>query len=394
MSNEYDAIVLGLGAMGSAAVFQLARKGRKVLGIDQFSPPHTLGSTHGDTRITRQAIGEGPQYVPLALRSYELWREIEQLTGEDILTITGGLIMASQSSPDPMHGAESFLQTTIDAARQYDIQHSMLDADQIHQRFPQFHLVGDEVGYYENNAGFLRPEHGIRAQIALAERFGATIHTGEQALGYEADATNSGVTLGTARGSYTAEKLIISAGPWVGSLLEAQYARYFTVYRQVLYWFGLNGPIEPFLPERFPIFIWSRPTDMIYGFPAIDGPAGGMKVATEQYTQSTTPDVVARAVTDEEKREMYDQHLAGSLPALTGVCLKAVSCLYTNTLDEGFVIDTHPDHPQVIIASPCSGHGFKHSAAVGEALAQLVIDGKSQIDLSSFSLRRFLPAQA
>ena len=394
MSNDYDAIVLGLGAMGSAALYQLARKGKSVLGIDQFSPPHTLGSTHGDTRITRQAIGEGPEYVPLALRSYELWREIEQLTGEDILTITGGLIMASQSSPDPMHGAESFLQTTIDAAKQYNIKHSILDVDQIRQRFPQFHLVGDEVGYYEENAGFLRPENGIRAQLALAERFGATIHTGEQALGYETDATNSGVTLRTARGTYTAEKLIISAGPWIGSLLEANYARYFTVYRQVLYWFGLNGSIEPFLPERFPIFIWARPQSMIYGFPAIDGPTGGMKVATEQYECSTTPDTVERAVIDEEKREMYTRHLVGSLPALNDVCLKAVSCLYTTTPDEGFVLDTHPEHPQVIIASPCSGHGFKHSAAIGEALAQLVMDGKSQIDLSSFSLRRFLAAQA
>ncbi len=394
MSNDYGAIVLGLGAMGSAALYQLARKGKSVLGIDQFSPPHTLGSTHGDTRITRQAIGEGPEYVPLALRSYELWREIEQLTGEDVLTITGGLIMASQSSPDPMHGAESFLQTTIDAAKQYDIKHSILDTDQIRQRFPQFQLVGDEVGYYEENAGFLRPERGIRAQLALAERFGATIHTGEQALDYETDATNSGVTLRTAQGTYTAEKLIISAGPWIGSLLEANYARYFTVYRQVLYWFGLNGSIEPFLPERFPIFIWARPHSMIYGFPAIDGPTGGMKVATEQYERSTTPDTVERTVTDEEKREMYARHLVGSLPALSDVCLKAVSCLYTTTPDEGFVLDTHPEHPQVIIASPCSGHGFKHSAAIGEALAQLVIDGKSQIDLSSFSLRRFLAAQA
>jgi sarcosine oxidase len=392
MSNEYDAIVLGLGAMGSAALYQLARKGKKVLGLDQYTPPHTLGSTHGDTRITRQAIGEGAAYVPLSLRSYELWREIEQLTSQDLLTITGGLIMASQSSPDPMHGAESFLQTTIAAARQYDIKHSILETDQIRQRFPQFQLVGDELGYYEENAGFLRPERCIQAQLALAERFGAAIQTGERVLGYESDTTNSSVTVQTARGRYTAEKLIISAGPWIGSLLEASYARYFTVYRQVLYWFGLNGPVEPFLPGRFPIFIWARPRDMIYGFPAIDGPAGGIKVATEDYTKATSPDMVERAVTAQEKREMYTRHLVGSLPALSETCIKAVSCLYTTTPEAGFVLDTHPQHPQVIIASPCSGHGFKHSAAIGEVLAELVIEGKSQIDISSFSLRRFLTA--
>ncbi|HEY7357360.1 MAG TPA: N-methyl-L-tryptophan oxidase, partial [Ktedonobacterales bacterium] len=231
MATEYDAIVLGLGAMGSATLYQLAKRGKRVLGLDQYVPPHTLGSTHGDTRITRQAIGEGAEYVPLTLRSYELWREIEQLTGQDLLTITGGLIMASQSSPDPMHGAESFLKTTIATAEQFGIAHSILETDQIRQRFPQFQLVGDEIGYYEENAGFLRPERCIEAQLALAERFGATIQTGEQALAYESDATNSGVTVRTARGHYTAEKLVIAAGPWIGSLIEDTYARCFTVYR-------------------------------------------------------------------------------------------------------------------------------------------------------------------
>jgi sarcosine oxidase len=393
MSTEYDAIVLGLGAMGSAALYQLARRGKRVLGLDQYAPPHTLGSTHGDTRITRQAIGEGAEYVPLTLRSYELWREIEQMTGQDLLTITGGLIMASQSSPDPMHGAESFLKTTIATAEQFGITHRVLETDQIRQRFPQFHLVGDEIGYYEENAGFLRPERCIQAQLALAGRFGATIQTGEQALAYEPDATSSRVTVRTARSSYTAEKLIISAGPWIGSLLEEQYARYFTVYRQVLYWFGLKGPIEPFLPGRFPIFIWARPNSAIYGFPAIDGPEGGIKIATEDYTKATTPATVERAISSAEIRAMYAQHIANSLPGVGDTCVKAVSCLYTTTPDEGFVLDTHPEHPQVIIASPCSGHGFKHSAAIGETLAELVIDGKSRIDISRFSLRRFQTQQ-
>ena len=389
MATEYDAIVLGLGAMGSATLYQLAKRGKHVLGLDQYAPPHTLGSTHGDTRITRQAIGEGAEYVPLTLRSYELWREIEQLTGQDLLTITGGLIMASQSGPDPMHGAESFLKTTIATAEQFGIAHSILETDQIRQRFPQFRLIGDEIGYYEENAGFLRPERCIEAQLALAARFGAAIQTGEQVLAYETDATNSSVTVRTARGRYTAEKLVIAAGPWIGSLIEDTYVRCFTVYRQVLYWFGLKGPIEPFLPGRFPIFIWARPNSSIYGFPAIDGPAGGIKIATEDYTKATTPNTVDRAVSSAEIRAMYEQHIASSFPDVGDTCVKAISCLYTATPDEGFVLDRHPEHPQVIIASPCSGHGFKHSAAIGETLAELVIDGKSRIDISRFSLRRF-----
>ncbi len=391
MSESFEVIVLGLGAMGSAAAYQLAKRGKRVLGIDQYAPPHTLGSTHGDTRITRQAIGEGEEYVPLSLRSYDIWRALERQTGRDLLTVTGGLMMASQSSHAPQHGKEDFLQTTISAAERYAIPHEVLESADIRKRFPQFQLVGDELGYYEQNAGFLRPERCIEAQLAEAARLGATLHTQEQALSYQPNTANDRVTITTTRGSYTAEKLVITAGPWIASLLEAAFARYFSVYRQVLYWFAIDGPSEPFLPGRFPIFIWERPHSSIYGFPAIDGPSGGVKVATEEYNVPTTPETVTREVSDEETRQMYEQHIASSFPGLSGICVKAVSCLYTVTPDGRFVIDTHPQHPNVIIASPCSGHGFKHSAAIGEVLAQLAIDGKSQIDISSFSFNRFRP---
>jgi sarcosine oxidase len=394
MSESFDAIVLGLGAMGSAAVYQLAKRGKKVLGLDQYAPPHTLGSTHGDTRITRQAIGEGAEYVPLSLRSYEIWREIERLTGRDLLTVTGGLIMASQSSHTPQHGAENFLQTTTDAARRYDIPHEVLDTAEIRTRFPQFQLFGDELGYYEKPAGFLRPERCIEAQLALAQHFGANIHTHEQALSYQPGESGDQVTLTTNRGTYTAGQLIVTAGSWISSLLEERYARYFTVYRQVLYWFSIKASLASFLPGAFPIFIWERPHSSIYGFPAIDGPAGGVKVATEDYDSPTTPTVVTREVSSEETQQMYAKHIANGLPGLSERCVKAASCLYTVTPDGKFVLDRHPEHPQVIIASPCSGHGFKHSAAVGEVLAQLVTDGSSQIDISSFAFSRFQPATA
>jgi sarcosine oxidase len=393
MSESFDAIVLGLGAMGSAAAYQLAKRGKKILGLDQYAPPHTLGSTHGDTRITRQAIGEGAEYVPLSLRSYEIWREIERLTGRDLLTVTGGLIMASQSSHTPQHGAENFLQTTIDAARRYDIPHEVLDTAEIRKRFPQFQLFGDELGYYEKPAGFLRPERCIEAQLALARHFGASIHTQEQALSYQPGASGDQVTLTTNHGTYTAGQLIVTAGPWISSLLEERYARYFTVYRQVLYWFAVKESLASFLLGAFPIFIWERPHSSIYGFPAIDGSAGGVKIATEDYDSPTSPAVVTREVSSEETQQMYAKHIANGLPGLSAGCVKAVSCLYTVTPDGKFVLDRHPEHPQVIIASPCSGHGFKHSAAIGEVLAQLVSDGASQIDISSFGFSRFQTAQ-
>ncbi|MBI4608020.1 MAG: N-methyl-L-tryptophan oxidase [Candidatus Rokubacteria bacterium] len=390
MDASFDAVVLGLGAMGSAAAYQLARRGVRVLGIDQFSPPHVYGSTHGDTRITRQAIGEGEEYTPLSLRSYELWREIERETGKELLTVTGGLIISSPTKLSHHH-VSNFFERTVAVAAKYGIPHTLLDAPQIRRRFPQFSVRDAEVGYYEPDAGFLRPEECVRAQLALAEKSGARLALGERATGFSAD-RGRGVTVRTDRGEYAAASLVLSAGPWLPRLLGPEGEQVFTVSRQVMYWFDVNGTVAPFLPERFPVFIWEVPDrpQVIYGFPAVDGPGGGVKVASEQYETSTTPDTVSREVTGAEVRAMYETYVAPYLRGLGNRCIKAMACLYTVTPDFGFVIDAHPNYPQVIIASPCSGHGFKHSAALGEVLAQLVVDGKSTIDVSRFTLRRFV----
>jgi sarcosine oxidase len=385
---NYDVLVLGLGAMGSAAAYQLARRGQRVLGLDQFSPPHAFGSSHGETRITRLAIGEGEHYTPLVLRSHELWREIERETGADLLTVTGGLVISSSAKTAMLHVAD-FFTNTVAAAEKYGIAHQLLSAEDIRERFPQFRVRDDEHGYYEPDAGFLRPEACVAAQLGLAKKYGAEIHTSEKALGFEASA--DGVTVTTQQGSYAADRLILAAGPWLPELLSARYASPFKVLRQVLFWFAAKGGITPFLPGNSPIFIWELqgPEQAIYGFPAIDGQEGGVKIATQQYERTTTPDAVDRGVSDEEASTMYRRYVAPYLPGLDAKCIKAVSCLYTVTPDAGFVIDFHPDSDRVIVASPCSGHGFKHSAAIGEALAELAIDGKSHFDLSPFRIGRF-----
>lgn len=386
-TTNFETIVIGLGAMGSAAAYQLSKKGNKVLGIDQFAPPHKIGSTHGETRITRQAIGEGEEYVPLSLRSYEIWDELEKKTGKKLLTITGGLIVGNDTH-NSLHGRNHFLQTTVDTAQKFNISHSVLSAGELRERFPQFRIEDSYVGYFENNAGFLRPELCVETQIELAKLQGAQINFNEEVQRL-LPLTDGSVEVRTDKGIYQANKVIVSAGPWISQFFP-QYADHFKIYRQILYWFDIKEDMTPYLPENFPIFIIvGTGENDIYGFPAIDGPHGGLKVAFEEYLTDTIPENVNREISREEIKRAYDNYVARHLPGLSDKCVKAVSCLYTVTPDHNFVIDTHPEYPQIIIASPCSGHGFKHSAAIGEVLSELAIDGKSHFDLSAFKINRF-----
>jgi sarcosine oxidase len=344
-----------------------------VLGIDQFSPPHAFGSSHGDTRITRLAIGEGEQYTPLAIRSHEIWREIEGETGMDLLTTTGGLIISSAGPRATCH-VPGFFENTLAAAGRYGIRHDVLDAGELRRRFPQFAVRDDEVGYFEHEAGFLRPEACVSAQLALAERHGATIHRNERATGFSEE--KGIVRLQTEHGEYRTRRMVVTAGPWLPGLLGETWAGRFAVRRQVLFWFGVKGAIERFMPRRFPVFIWELAghAQPIYGFPAIDGANGGVKIATEQHEVATTPEAARREVEPGEAMAMFNAQVAPHFPDLSGECVKAVSCLYTMTADCHFVIEPHPDCTRVTVASPCSGHGFKHSAAIGEMLARQLTD--------------------
>lgn len=386
---HFETIVIGLGAMGSAATYQLAKRGSQVLGIDRFSPPHIFGSTHGDTRITRQAIGEGAAYVPLVLRSYEIWKEIEQETAKKILYVTGGLIMSSVEGV--MRHGSPFFEQTVACARKFGIPHRLLVAHEIQEQFPHFKLRGNERGYFEENMGYLRPEVAVEAQLELAQRYGAQLHRQERVLEMSPRARGT-VVVKTDKNEYEAENVIVSAGPWAVQLLGELYRPYLRVYRQVLYWFAVDGAISRFEPSTFPVWIWEfgrTAEDLMYGFPALDGADGGIKIAFEQYHTTTGPDAVSRDVSGEEVEAAYRHYVEPHLDGVRGRCVKAVTCLYTVTPDHHFLIDVHPDFPQILVASPCSGHGFKHSAAIGEVLAQWVTEGQSQIDVSAFSFARF-----
>jgi sarcosine oxidase len=391
MPNTADILVVGLGAVGSAALYQSAKLGVRAIGIDRFTPPHDHGSSHGDTRITREAIGEGRAFVPLVQRSNQIWEELEAATGRSLLIRNGGLVLASRGMPGDHHGSTSFIQDTIAIATEFGIAHEILNADELRHRYPQFGLRGDEIGYFEPGAGFLRPEACLEAQFALAKQLGAKVVTSETVV--DCNPTSEGtVEVTTDANVYAAAKVIVTAGPWIQKFLGKGYAEWFKVYRQVMYWFAVTRHAERYTAERFPVFIWiagKRPRDMMYGFPAVDGSSGGTKIAAEQYDVTIDPDAVPRTVSDAEVSAMYTEYIAPHFPDVARECLRTATCLYTVTPDAKFIVDRFLNCEDVVFASACSGHGFKHSAALGEALALQASGRPSRIDLSGFSLKRF-----
>ncbi len=389
MAQHYDVIVVGLGAIGSAALYQASRRGAKALGIDRYEPPHTLGSSHGDTRITRSAIGEGEFYLPFVRRSDEIWRELEASSGRTLFHRSGGLVIAPSSSSATFHGEGDFVEASARVAGRRGIAHEVIDADEIRRRHPLLKPREIDRAYYEPGAGVLRPERCLSTQLNLARKAGATIRTGEKVTGYEASA--DGVTVTSERGSCRADKLILSAGAWMADLVPEAYRPGMRVCRQVIYWFEAEN-MRAFTPEVFPWVIWIGDTleDFWSVFPAPEDGVDGVKLVTEQYHTSTRPDEVNREVSAEERDDMYSRLTQPRIDGLRDRLVRAEVCLYTVTPDEHFVIDFHPDSDRVAVASPCSGHGFKHSAAVGESLAQLALDGKTAFDISAFGLARLL----
>ena len=382
-----DVIVIGLGAFGSATACQLARRGARVLGIDRHVPPHAFGASHGATRITRLAIGEGEVYVPFVRRSHALWRELEAATGTSLYQATGGLVMGRPDAASSHLHKPDFVRRTIDAARHHGIVHELLDAAAIRERFPQFAVDDDVLGYYEPEAGVLRPEACIAAQLDEARRLRARLVTSERVVAIEA--APGGVAVRTERGRYAAARAVVTAGAWVPGLVGGRWARRLRVMRQVLHWFRPADP-TPYAAGRMPVFIWMHgrgDDDSMYGFPMVDGHPG-VKVATEQYRDDTDPDAMAVAVSPEETQAMFERHVRGRLPGLTPQCVHAAACLYTVSEDAGFVIDRHPSLEHVTVVSACSGHGFKHSAAIGEALARRLC-GDDDGSLRAFTLDRF-----
>jgi len=371
--NSYDVVVVGLGAMGSAAAFHLARRGRTVLGLERFTPPHAFGSSHGETRIIREAYFEHPLYVPLVHRAYQLWAELEQASGRDLLRITGGLMIGR---PDGVlvSGARR-------SAELHALPHEILNPAEVAARFPALRPADDMVAVWEPRAGILYPEACVDAHLALARSHGAMLRFEEPLTHWRSD--DDGVIVATATGEYRARQLLLTAGSWIPSLVP-ELNLPFTVERQVVYWFAPRADSSLFGPSRCPIHLWeTAPREFFYGFPDC---GNGVKVAVHHGGEFTDVNRLRREVAPDEVAAIREL-VRRFVPEADGALRSSAVCMYTNTPDEHFWIDRHPGHAQVLIASPCSGHGFKFSSVIGEALADLLVSGHSRFDLSEFRRR-------
>jgi sarcosine oxidase len=383
-----DVIVIGLGAMGAAATWQLARLGARVLGIDRFAPPHDFGSSHGLTRITRLAVGEGAEYLPLVRRSHELWREIEAATGQTLMRQTGGLVIGRRAGGAGMHGQADFVANTLAVARQGGIDHEELNAASVRERWPQFVLAEDERACHEPSAGVLFPQACIGAQLSLARQAGAQLLTGQPVLSI----TREGPVLvvHTAQGRHHAPQVLVAAGAWTAQLLGGTWPQRLRAQRQTLHWLRPHAAQAPlFAPERCPIFIWAHGAtheDAFYGVPMADD-TGGVKVGTQQHHTDTAPDALDHTVAMAETTAVFECHVRGRIPGLSSKSLRAAACLYTVAANARFIVERDAVLAGLSVVSACSDHGFKHSAALGEALATQLLESCSAVDLAPFGWR-------
>ena len=375
MKTIFDVIVLGLGANGSSALYHLSKTGLKVCGIDRFTPPHTFGSSHGQSRIIRQAYHESPMYVPLVKEAYLLWSELEKQWGKPLFLQTGGLMLGAAGS-NIVNGARLSAET-------HNIAYKFLNKNDLQKQFPALKIKKETVGVSEQEAGILFPEECIKANLYMAQNNGALLLYNEKVTAIK---PNKVVEIVTDKNTYHTHKLIVSAGAWLSQVLP-ELNLPLTIERQVLYWYkNLNPLLQPsLLPNALPIYIWEYEKDkFFYGF----GDLGdGIKIANHHAGQPVQPDLLSQDVTAKEKEAMTK--IVNQYLNINAHLNYTSVCIYTNTPDEHFIIDYHPQHNNIIIGSPCSGHGFKFSSLTGKLLADMALENQIAFDMKPFEIERF-----
>ena len=360
--------------MGSATAFFLAERGARVLGIDRFHPPHTMGSTHGGSRIIRETAFEHPRYVPFVQRAYQCWRAIERTTGRELLRETGGLFIAA---PDGL-----VVRGSRESAQAHGVPYEQWSRDELMRRFPVYRPPAGVVGFWDPRAGILDPEACVAACLDHARGRGATLQFDEPFERWEAN--TKGVTVVTARGTYRAAHCVLATGAWMQDVLADLRIR-LVVERVLMHWFS-PADAAPFAPSTFPVSLIESAPDQVFAAFPLDRD-GTVKVTVHHGGDVATATTVRREIAPAEIERMKALLLA-ALPASAGTHVRSAACLYTNTPDGDFLIDRHPASERVLLASPCSGFGFKFASAVGEALAQLAVDGTARQDLEPFGLAR------
>ncbi len=372
--QHFDAIVAGMGGMGSATAYQLARRGLNVLGLEKRNLVHEMGSSHGQTRIIRLAYYEHPSYVPLLFRAYELWRQLENLTGERILFVTGGL---DAGSPDGR-----IVRGSLAACKEHSLRHELLDADQLRQRFPGVCLPKGMVSVFSPDSGFVLSERAITLYTRLALDHGTEIHAREPVTGWEV--LSDSVQVRTPASTYSADRLIVSAGAWTAKLMPF-LSSILQPERQALIWTRPTNP-ELFRLGAFPVFNLESSEGQFYGFPLHDFP--GFKLGRYHHrNEKVDPDAMDRDCHPEDEAVLR-QGIARYFPQANGPTLALKACLFTNTPDEHFILDAHPESDRVLIAAGFSGHGFKFCSVVGEIMAELAANGATRHNLGLFRIDR------
>jgi len=372
----YDVIVLGVGGMGSAAACHLAKRGARVLALEQFDIPHDLGSSHGLSRIIRLAYWEHPKYVPLLRRAYELWHALEAEAGERLLIVTG---CVDAGAPDSQN-----IVGVRDVCRRFDLAHEELDVDALTARFPGYRLPQGIIAILQPAGGFLLPERCVVTHVEAAQRAGADIRAREAVLGWDLQA--EGVRVRTNRDRYEAARLVITAGAWT-TAMATHTVGLLTPERQVMLWSQPRVP-EYFRVDRFPVFYIRVDEGGFYGFPIYNVP--GMKIGKYHHRGGIVdPDTMNRQPDLEDERVLREG-IRRYFPDADGPTMGMKTCLFTNTSDEHFIIDFLEREPRVAVAAGFSGHGFKFCSVVGEILADLTLDGGTRHDISLFALNRFV----
>ena len=372
--KTYDAIVIGTGSMGSATAYEFARRGQRVLALDQFDVPNVLGASVGDTRIIRLAYAEHPNYVPLLRRSYELWRDLEKVADEQLLFITGGVDAGTESS-DTIKGS-------LRSCREHALPHEFMSGVDINRRFPGYRLPSEMVAVYQPDGGFLMSERCVVAHVNAALAHGAEVHGRERVLAW--DVGSGRVMVTTGQGRYEAGSLVLTTGPWTPAIVS-DVAQFVVAERQVLLWAQPRRP-EYFEPPRFPIFNMEAPEGRYYGFPVHHVP--GFKIGKYHHRhESVAAESVDRDCHPEDEAVLREG-IRRYFPDADGPTLAMKVCMFANTPDGHFLIDQHPDAANVIIAAGFSGHGFKFCGVVGEIAVDLATEGSTKWDVELFRLRR------